>query len=209
MSRGAAFLEPQVDEPPGLDGDDASPAARAGVERRQTVAAAGGNCRQAVAEARCVPKPGLATAAGAGRLSVALHSTHAAHRAAGLPSAPAGTPATRLPRPVRVLLLLLGVWLLNIFDLGFTLHQAPMSHFIELNPLAARLLDAPPVALVLYKFSLLGTGTLILLALRRYAVAELACWFLLAVYFYVAVRWYAYYYHLLQRARDGLLIFEP
>lgn len=102
-------------------------------------------------------------------------------------------PPRLLHRPVRVLLLLLGVWVLSTFDLGFTLHQAKAHCFVELNPLAARLLHAPPYALVLYKFVLLAPGTLILICVRRHAVAELGCWLLLAAYFYVAVRWFTYY----------------
>ncbi|MGD8453136.1 MAG: DUF5658 family protein [Phycisphaerae bacterium] len=101
----------------------------------------------------------------------------------------------RLSRAQRVLLVLLAVWILNVFDLGFTLHQARTLHFIELNPLAAKLLNHPPLVLFAYKFSLLGLGTAILAWLRRHAIAELGCWLLLASYLYVAVRWHVYYEH--------------
>lgn len=98
-----------------------------------------------------------------------------------------------LCRPRRVFLLLIGVWVLSVFDLWFTLQEAQSHYFIEMNPIAARLLSSPAHALVAYKLVLLMIGTLILTFLRRHAVAELACWFLLSSCFYVAVRWYAYY----------------
>lgn len=114
-------------------------------------------------------------------------------------------PRLWLQRAHRVLLLLVVVWGLNGFDLGFTLHQARSLHFVEMNPLAARLLDAPAAALFLYKFSLVAAGTVILVSLRRHAVAELACWFLLAAYFYVAARWFVYYERALAMSEDALL----
>ena len=40
---------------------------------------------------------------------------------------------------------------------------------------------------------LLGLSTIILTCLRRHAIAELACWLLLASSLYVGVRWYVYY----------------
>lgn len=125
---------------------------------------------------------------------------------ATIPSDLSIVPGRGLRRSQRALLLLLAVWWLNVFDLGFTLHQARSEHFVEKNPLAARLLDAPPAALFVYKFSLLTVGTVILVILRRHAVAELACWFLLAAYFYVAVRWFVYYERLADFHADELVI---
>ena len=113
-------------------------------------------------------------------------------------------PWRRLNRRARVLLILLAVWVLNLFDLGFTLHQARSLHFKEMNPVAARLLHQPP-ALLAYKFLLLGTGSGILIWLRRHPVAELACWLLLASNFYVAVRWHVYYERLLALPADAFL----
>lgn len=101
---------------------------------------------------------------------------------------------TWLVRPRRVLLALAGVWVLHVFDLGFTLLESIAPSFYELNPIAARLLDAPDYVLYAYKFTLLGVATAILLWLRRFTVAELASWFLLAASFYVGVRWYSYYW---------------
>ncbi len=98
-----------------------------------------------------------------------------------------------LNRPRRVLLTLAAVWVISVFDLGFTVGQWGMMEFQELNPLAARLLDGPVHGIAAFKFGFLTSGTIILLALRRHSVAELACWFLLATKVYIAIRWFAYF----------------
>lgn len=90
-------------------------------------------------------------------------------------------------------LTLAAVWVLSLFDLGFTLLESNRGHFVEMNPIAAKLLDEPVAAIVAYKVGLVGVGTIILLALRRHFIAELGCWFLFAANIYVAVRWYVYY----------------
>jgi hypothetical protein len=121
-----------------------------------------------------------------------------------------GQPATRdaacrfpwLTRPRRVLLVLCAVWVLNAFDLGYTLLEATRSSFVEINPLAARLLSAPPYVLILYKAALVVASSLRLLSLRRHRVVELGCWFLLAAYVYVGARWIFYYEDLLGTLGD-------
>ena len=101
-----------------------------------------------------------------------------------------------LVRPRRVLLVLAAMWVLNLFDLGFTLIEAGRSHFHELNPVAARFLTQPSYVLAAYKAILVGLGSTILLALARHRIAEVTAWFLLGVYIAVAVRWSIYYKHL-------------
>ena len=96
-------------------------------------------------------------------------------------------------RSRRVLLTLAAVWVVAIFDLGYTLAESGTGDFVEANPLAAKLLAGPTHVIVVYKFGLLGLGTAILLALRRHAVAELGCWFLFVLKLYVALRWYSYF----------------
>lgn len=96
-------------------------------------------------------------------------------------------------RPRRVLLTLMAVWVVAVFDLGYTLAEFGTADFFEMNPLAAKLLGGSPHAVMAFKFGLLGFGTLILLGLRRHAIAELACWFLFVSKLYVAVRWYGYF----------------
>ena len=107
--------------------------------------------------------------------------------------ATAGRAFRWLIRPRRVLLLLAAIWVLNVFDLGYTLLEATQHHFVEMNPLAAGLIHAPTPLLVAYKASLVIVGSLVLLVFARHSTTEWACWFLLAVYVYVGLRWYLYF----------------
>ncbi len=103
----------------------------------------------------------------------------------------------RLTRPRRVLWVLAAVWVLNIFDLGFTMIAHVHGNFTELNPIAAGMLSGPWYHVAAFKFVTLGVGTIILLMLARHKVAELGSWLLLAAYVLVAARWYHYF--------DGML----
>jgi hypothetical protein len=98
-----------------------------------------------------------------------------------------------LNRPRRVLLTLAAVWVINVFDLGYTLLEAQYAGFIEVNPVAARLIDAAPGVLISYKAALMLASSTILLLCRRHRIVELGCWFLLAVHFQLAVRWWWYF----------------
>ncbi len=102
-----------------------------------------------------------------------------------------------LNRSRRVLLALTAIWVVAVFDLGFTLSESATPEFVELNPVAAPLLSGPNHHVMFFKFGLLGGASIILLSLRRHLVAELGTWFLMATMIYVGVRWYLYY--------DGLL----
>ena len=97
-----------------------------------------------------------------------------------------------LNRSRRVLLALACTWVIHVFDLGFTQLETHHDRFRELNPIAARFLHNPQ-AVTIYKFSLLAAGTLIVLSLRRWPVAEMGAWFILATSLYLAVRWHCYY----------------
>ncbi len=108
-----------------------------------------------------------------------------------------------LTRPRRILLLLGAVWVLNVFDLGYTLLEATRGTFVEMNPVAAPMLAAPTFVLVIYKAALVTASSAILLLLRRHRVAEVGCWFLLGVYLYVAARWILYYEDLLGSLDDA------
>jgi hypothetical protein len=98
-----------------------------------------------------------------------------------------------LNRSRRVLLALAIVWVISIFDLGFTLAEWGTKEFVELNPLAASLLNRPGNAVIVFKFAMLGIATCIVLLLRRYRVTELACWLMVAAKLYLAVRWLVYF----------------
>jgi hypothetical protein len=107
-----------------------------------------------------------------------------------------------LSRPRRVLLVLAAVWVINVFDLGYTLLESLHGDFVERNPVAARLMGTSPAVLVSYKTALLMISSAILLIFRRHRVAELGCWFLLTTYLYVAICWVVYYEHRLTTLQD-------
>lgn len=114
-----------------------------------------------------------------------------------------------LTRPRRVLLTLAAVWVINVFDLGYTLLESLTATFIEMNPVAARLIAASPLVLVAYKVALILISSTILLIHRRKRLTELACWLLLAVYIGVAGCWRTYYDHRLASLDDPAVNVEP
>jgi hypothetical protein len=114
-----------------------------------------------------------------------------------------------LTRARRVLFTLAAVWIINLLDLGYTLLESFHHWFIELNPVAARLIGESPTVLVGYKLALLLISSTILLIYRRHRVAELGCWFLLAVYLHVAVCWSLYYQHRLISFEDPATNVDP
>jgi len=97
-------------------------------------------------------------------------------------------------RPVRVALLLLAVWLLNGFDLFFTIWASRMGPFQELNPLAAMVLgNGNYTGIILYKAGLVLLATGILWYHRHYSFSETGCWMITFVYAALALRWHRYY----------------
>ncbi|MBU0638330.1 MAG: hypothetical protein KKB50_05650 [Planctomycetes bacterium] len=114
-----------------------------------------------------------------------------------------------LTRSRRVLLALAAIWIINLLDLGYTLLESLHSGFIELNPVAARLIGESSAALVGYKMALLLISSTILLICRRHRVAELSCWLLLAVYLYVAICWWCYYEQRLASFDDPAVNVDP
>jgi len=89
----------------------------------------------------------------------------------------------------RVLYLLLGVWLLNLFDLSLTLRAWGDGMLHEENPLARVMLQRDPAVLLAFKLSVVGAGTTVLFNLRRFRCAEVASMLVLLVYAGVAVQW--------------------
>lgn len=114
--------------------------------------------------------------------------------------------AAWLSRPRRVVALLTLIWALNVADLFYTITEQRQKLFRELNPVAVHLMDNHPAGLILYKFTLVAFGSAILIAHRRERVAELSCWFLLAVYGYVGIRWAIYYDHLAIAMTDPAVV---
>ncbi|MEM8873477.1 MAG: DUF5658 family protein [Planctomycetota bacterium] len=105
---------------------------------------------------------------------------------------------THLPeqdRPIRVMALAVCLWVLAAADLHLTLWAETYTVFVELNPLAALMLDRDAIELlVAFKVTatLLGTG--IFMWFRTDHRGEIAAWFGFAVYFGLAVHWSNYTY---------------
>ena len=96
--------------------------------------------------------------------------------------------AVHATRPRRVIALLIFLWVLNLFDLAYTILAHQTGYLFELNPIARDLLDSPWV-LTGFKFVAVITGSVILVCLRRHRLSELAAWFLCLVYVALAIRW--------------------
>lgn len=99
-------------------------------------------------------------------------------------------------RAHRVICLVLGIWLLNGFDLAFTLLSHRHGLLQEQNPIARLILGTNRVgwldgtsSIVLFKIALVLIGSYPLLRFRRLRLAELAAYLVLAVYVFLAVRW--------------------
>ncbi len=112
-------------------------------------------------------------------------------------------------RARRVFALLAGVWMLNGIDLLCTsVAQAWMQFtpICEINPIAAWVVAKGPLALAIYKFSLVGGATVPLLIHRRRRIVELAATMILVVYVLVAVHWQCFYTSTEAREMLGVLL---
>ena len=92
-------------------------------------------------------------------------------------------------RSHRVICLVSGVWLINGFDLVFTLMSHQQGVLDEANPVARQLLNHGALPLILYKIGLVFIGTYPLLKFRTARVTELAALVILVVYTILAVMW--------------------
>ena len=119
-------------------------------------------------------------------------------------AAPAGAAPKRrcwLPaaRTRRVVLILAWIWVLNLFDLSYTLLSQKTGDFEELNPVA-RLYTHSPAMLAFFKVGMVATGSIVLVAFRRRRFTEAACWGLGIVYTLLALFWFFY----LHRSPEGV-----
>ena len=97
-------------------------------------------------------------------------------------------------RTRRLVLALIAIWVLNLFDLTFTVLAGRIGGFEEVNPLARDILHESG-RLLLFKLVTLGLGTAILLLFRRHWVTEAAAWLVCGVYVALSFIWVAYYAH--------------
>jgi len=92
-------------------------------------------------------------------------------------------------RSHRVICLVLGIWLLNGFDLAFTIlsHDQGMLH--EENPLARHMLAYGTLSIILYKTGMVLIGSYPLLRFRAARITELGSFVILLAYAFLAVHW--------------------
>jgi len=92
-------------------------------------------------------------------------------------------------RAHRVICLLMGIWLLNGFDLAFTIlsHEQGVLH--EENPFARHMLQFGTVSIILYKIGMVLVGSYPLLRFRAARITELGTLVILAAYAFLAFRW--------------------
>lgn len=93
----------------------------------------------------------------------------------------------------RLFWLLVGIWIINLFDLGFTLLLYEQRVLIEMNPLAARILPLGAGALAAYKLTLLTFGTGMLWQCRRCGFAEWCAWAYALICVGLSLRWHQIY----------------
>ena len=92
-------------------------------------------------------------------------------------------------RSHRVICLVLGIWLLNGFDLAFTIlsHELGMLH--EENPLARHMLAYGTASIILYKIGLVLLGSYPLLRFRAARITEMGSFVILLAYAILAMHW--------------------
>ncbi len=93
----------------------------------------------------------------------------------------------------RLAWLLIAIWIVHLFDLGFTLMAREHQFLVEMNPLAALLVPHGPAAIVLYKVALLLVGTAALWYARRSPLSEPATWVYVSLCVLLAMWWYRVY----------------
>lgn len=96
-------------------------------------------------------------------------------------------------RGVRVGLLLILLWILNAFDLTFTIMAHELGNFNELNPIARELLEHPYLV-VLFKLALVGFATVVMWTYRHRWLVELSCWAVSLVYIGLSLVWLRYFH---------------
>lgn len=92
-------------------------------------------------------------------------------------------------RAHRVVLLVFGIWLLNAFDLVFTLLSHQNGMLDEENPVARYILGYGTSSVILFKIGLVMIGSYPLLRFRRARITELGSIVILVAYAVLALHW--------------------
>ncbi|MGB9626498.1 MAG: DUF5658 family protein [Phycisphaerae bacterium] len=109
-------------------------------------------------------------------------------------------------RPRRVLLLLAAVWIVQGFDLGFTLVAHQSGTFAELNPAGGWLLQRGPVAVIVFKAALVLLASVILWCGRTRLLSECLLWLVAAACVGLALRWRDYFTFFHENAHDIAIV---
>jgi len=83
----------------------------------------------------------------------------------------------------------MGIWMLNAFDLAFTILSHEQGFLHEENPLARIMLSHGIASIILFKLGLVLIGSYPLLRFRKARIAELAACLVFAAYVLLAIRW--------------------
>jgi len=94
-------------------------------------------------------------------------------------------------RSHRVICLVAGIWMLNGFDLAFTLLSHQHGLLDEQNPFARSMLEQGELSVLLFKVGLVLIGSYPLLRFRHVRITELGALVVLFVYALLAFRWSA------------------
>lgn len=111
-------------------------------------------------------------------------------------------------RSHRVICLLVGIWILNAFDLALTLLANQHGLLHEENPLARELLRHGPLSVGLYKLGMVLLGSYPLLRFRSARITELGALVVLIAYATLAMHWSAVYEIYCLTATSGLTVAE-
>jgi hypothetical protein len=92
-------------------------------------------------------------------------------------------------RAHRVICMLAGLWVINLFDLALTLLAHEQGMLVESNPVARKVLSFGPQAVAVFKLTLVGGASAVLIYYRWRVLAEVTAAAMLLIYAIVAVRW--------------------
>lgn len=93
-------------------------------------------------------------------------------------------------RSHRVLCIVFGIWLINAFDLTFTILSHENGMLDEKNPVARHVLQQGTLSVVLFKIGLVLVGSYPLLRFRRARITELGALVVFVAYAALAFHWF-------------------
>lgn len=92
-------------------------------------------------------------------------------------------------RPQRIILLLIGIWIMQYFDLNLTLIAQQHGMLGEQNPIARQALRFGVLGVTVYKFSLMTAASIVLYWYRRLAISEYLLWGVFFSFVALSLHW--------------------